>query len=123
MKNLDRRQWLKSAGLTGSLALFGGFGSLEAANVLELPSAKQNASPIRLSSNENPYGPSKIVREAMIKAFDHTCRYPYGYMTELVKAIAAKEGVPTNHVVLTGGSTEGLKAAGLAYAIGGGEVT
>lgn len=122
MNTIDRRQWLKAAGLSSSFALFAGLNTLEASTELVLPQPNFQNGPIRLGSNENPYGPSKGMRDAMIKAFDHTCRYPYGYMTELVKAIADKEGVPTDHVVLTGGSTEGLKVAGLAYGIGGGEV-
>lgn len=124
MGNIDRRQWLKAAGLTGSLAFLGGIDPLRANTVTANPLANEAAenTMVRLSSNENPYGPSKFMREAMIKAFDHSCRYPYAYLGELVKLIAEKEGVPEDHVVVTGGSTEGLKAAGLTYGISGGEI-
>ena len=39
-----------------------------------------------------------------------------------MQAIALKEGVSKDHVVVTGGSTEGLHAAGLIYGMNGGEI-
>uniref|UniRef100_UPI00404B7459 pyridoxal phosphate-dependent aminotransferase n=1 Tax=Fulvivirga sp. TaxID=1931237 RepID=UPI00404B7459 len=122
MKNLDRRQWLKAAGLTGSLAFMGGFNSLDASTAIKKPLSTSAGNMVRLSANENPYGPSKVVKDAIVKSFDNACRYPFAYMDELVTAIAKKEGVSKDHVVVTGGSTEGLKAAGLTYSIGNGEI-
>lgn len=120
MKNIDRRQWLKSIGLAGTMAFI---------NPTELISKSPNNSVYRpkptlisLTSNENPYGPSQSVRKAITASFDHTCRYPFAYLKELVKNIAEKEGVPENYVVVTGGSTEGLKASGLTYGMDGGEI-
>lgn len=75
--------------------------------------------PIRLGSNENPYGPSEKMRQAMVAAFDNGCRYPWGYNASLVKMIAEKEGVPEDHIVLVAGSTEGLKVTGITFAQGG----
>jgi histidinol-phosphate aminotransferase len=83
---------------------------------------RRSADLVYLTSNENPYGPSQRVRKAITASFDHTCRYPFAYIKELVRNIAAKEGIPENHIVVTGGSTEGLKAAGITYGIGGGEI-
>lgn len=119
MNNIDRRQWLKSIAIAGAAAFItpNEVLSFDRKKVLHL-----NDQPVRLTSNENPYGPSKRVREAITKAFDITCRYPSINLKPLVKAIADKEGVSTDHIVITGGSTEGLKATGIAYAIGGGEV-
>ena len=77
---------------------------------------------IKLSSNENPFGPYEKVRQAMILNFDEACRYPFSYSEELLEKIALKEGVSKNHIVLTGGSTEGLKAVGLTYGTNGGEI-
>ena len=71
--------------------------------------------PARLNSNENPYGPSKRVRAVLKQSFDIACRYPFTILGELVEMIAQKEGVTKDHVVVTGGSTEGLKVAGLLY--------
>ncbi len=121
---MDRRQWLKSTSLGGSLALFGG---MHFSNALTIEkTTKFNPRPfsklIRLNSNENPYGPSKKVREAIVSAFDHSCRYPYTYANELTEILAKKEGVTKDHIIICGGSTEGLKITGLTFASNGGEI-
>ena len=69
-------------------------------------------SPIKLSSNENPYGPSPKVRNAIIDAFDEACRYPYSRVAELEAMIAKKEGISPDMVLVTGGSNEALRATG-----------
>ena len=73
---------------------------------------------IRLGSNENPYGPSPAMRAAMNAAFDEGCRYPWTSNASLVKLIAAKEGVPEDHIVTVAGSGEGLKVAGITFGQG-----
>ncbi|NER11402.1 histidinol-phosphate aminotransferase [Muriicola jejuensis] len=119
MNNLDRRQWLKTIGLTSGFALIGG---LPAVAWEQTDSRTITDGPVRLSSNENPFGPSKKVRSTISNSFDIACRYPFQYLTQLVNEIAEKEGVSRDCVVVTGGSTEGLKAAGLVYGLEGGEV-
>jgi len=124
MTQFSRRQWLRTAGLAGAFSLMGG-GQLLQAGPVRTPSRPKPGSEvelIRLSSNENPYGPSQAVRKAMTEAFDQACRYPYGYSDELFQMIAEKEGVTTDHLVITAGSTEGLKIAGLLYGMEGGEI-
>ncbi len=121
---MDRRQWLKSTSLGGSFALLGG---LSFANALTLEEVqKYNPRPlsklIRLSSNENPYGPSEKVRKAIVSAFEHGCRYPYTYADELAEILAKKEGVTKDHIIICGGSTEGLKVTGITFAANGGEI-
>jgi histidinol-phosphate aminotransferase len=119
MKNVDRRQWLKTVGLTGGFTLLGGLNGM----ALEYSARPYSIDgPIKLSSNENPYGPSKRVRSIITNTFDEACRYPFSNLTGLVHDIAAKEGVSKDCIVVTGGSTEGLKATGLVYGLGGGEV-
>lgn len=76
----------------------------------------------KLNSNENPYGPSKMVRQTLIDNFDLACRYPFIVIKDLVQQLAEKEGVSKDHIVITGGSTEGLKAVGLTYGLNGGEL-
>ncbi len=121
MQNLNRRQWLQRAGMAGSLAFIGGIPKLTAAERVKF-NPRPLASPVKLSSNENPFGPSKMVREVMTEAFDISCRYPFAYTNELVEMLAEKEGVTKDHIIITGGSTEGLKVAGIAYGIDGGEI-
>ena len=119
MKAFNRRQWLKAAGISGAASLLGNvYGTPEP---LPYP-ARPLANPIGLNANENPYGPSPNVRKAITEAFDQACRYPFAYLKPLVNDIAKKEGVSPDHIVITGGSTEGLKITGLTYGIHGGEI-
>lgn len=121
---LSRRQWLKSASFVSGTALLTGTGAISALSTEEV--RKFNPRPldslIRLGSNENPYGPSLKVRKAMEQAFDLGCRYPWSFNSSLQKMIAEKEGVPTDHIVLVAGSTEGLKITGITYAGPGDEI-
>ncbi|MFC5623857.1 pyridoxal phosphate-dependent aminotransferase [Algoriphagus winogradskyi] len=123
MSGISRRSWIKKASYGSGLAALGStglFGSLSAEEI-----RKYNPRPvdsiIRLGSNENPYGPSESMRNAMTKGFDNGCRYPWGFNADLVKMISEKEGVPEDHIVLVAGSTEGLKIAGITFG-GGGEI-
>lgn len=120
MQGLSRRDWLKRTSLGGGLALLGSSGIVSTLSAEEIKkyNPRPMAGPIRLGSNENPYGPSESMRKAMTSAFDNGCRYPWGYNASLVKMIAEKEGVPEDHIVLTAGSTEGLKVAGLTFGRG-----
>ncbi|MGB5243760.1 MAG: histidinol-phosphate transaminase [Lutimonas sp.] len=119
MKTLDRRQWLRSAGLSSGFLFLGGLETM----ALDFPARAIRADRmIELNANENPYGPSKKVREAITNSFGEACRYPFKIISSLEEMIAEKEGVPKACVVVTGGSTEGLRAAGLVYGLGGGEI-
>ena len=121
MKNINRRKWLQTASIAGLAAAFSPSTVLGQERPLI---AKPNTSYdyAKLNSNENPFGPSAKVRQAMIDAFDMGCRYPYGKMNELAGMIAKKEGVSREHIVMAAGSTEGLKATGLTYGANGGEI-
>lgn len=123
MKKLNRRQWLRLSGI-GATAIMGGLPTLAASDTIPTFSSSKalNDSPIRLTSNENPYGPSAAVRKAMINAFDEVCRYPYRYMGELTDMLAKQHGVRPSQILLTAGSTEGLKISGLTYGGNGREI-
>jgi len=121
---ISRRQWLKNASFTGGIAMLagvGGFSDLSAAEKKKF-NPRPFGAQVRLGSNENPYGPSEKVRLAMASAFDIGCRYPWSYNGELQEMIAKKEGVPSDHIVLVSGSTEGLKIAGITFAGPGDEI-
>lgn len=115
-----RRDWLRSS--------LGMGGLLMAPSTLLTSFEKERFNPrdldpiVRLSSNENPYGPSKVVQKAILKAFDHACRYPYEYSDQLAVKLAKKHGVDPESIIITGGSTEGLKLTGLTFAHNGGEI-
>lgn len=124
MTGISRRSWLKKASLSSGIAMLGSTGFVPSLSAEEIRkfNPRPFEGPVRLGSNENPYGPSKSMRKAMVDGFELGCRYPWSYTKELENMIAEKEGVPTDHIVLTAGSTEGLKIAGIAFGAGEGEI-
>jgi histidinol-phosphate aminotransferase len=64
---------------------------------------------VRLSSNENPYGPSPKGLAAMTGAFGLSCRYPDDHAEALVEALAKLNGVERDQIMLGDGSGEILK--------------
>jgi histidinol-phosphate aminotransferase len=77
---------------------------------------------VRLSSNENPYGPSLKALQAMTNAFDLACRYPDEQSDLLIAAIATRDGVLPNQVLLGDGSGEILKMCAAAFTGSGGKL-
>ena len=65
--------------------------------------------PVRLSANENPYGPSPVALEAMRRAMATVPRYPDDEVDELIATIARLHGVSEDQIVLGDGSSEILK--------------
>lgn len=72
----------------------------------------------KLAFNENPYGPSDAVMEAMNGAWKYSSRYGYpdGDITE---EIAKHHGVERENILLGAGSGEILNLVGVAYLLGG----
>jgi histidinol-phosphate aminotransferase len=71
---------------------------------------------VRISSNENPMGPSKEGLEALVKVAPQAWRYsPNGEEQELVKTIAEVEGVPADHITVYGGSSDPLYRSACAF--------
>ncbi len=114
---MNRRQWLK----TGTLAAVG-VAVRPKVSVLASVAPRPFDKPIRLHSNENPYGPCASARQAMQAAFDEGCRYPGGSYGELKALIARQEGLTPEHVVLGAGSHEVLRMIAMAYGLVGGEI-
>jgi histidinol-phosphate aminotransferase len=97
--NLSRRNLLKATGLAlgasvlPPLPLF--------AERASTTSAARTAPVIHLSLNENPYGPSPRVAEAILREFTHLNRYASADAAQqLAKQIAVHERVPVEQVVL-----------------------
>lgn len=80
------------------------------------------AAPIKLSSNENPLGPSPAAVAAMAATAGTAHRYPDGGSTALREAIAAAHGLEVDRIVCGTGSDELLKLLAVAYATRGDEV-
>jgi histidinol-phosphate aminotransferase len=64
---------------------------------------------VRLSSNENPYGPSQKAIQAMNGSYDLCCRYPDEHNDELIGALAKLNNVNRDQILLGDGSGEILK--------------
>jgi histidinol-phosphate aminotransferase len=64
---------------------------------------------VRLSANENPYGPSAKAHKAITGSFDLCCRYPDEANDVLIDKIAKINGVNREQIVLGDGSSEILK--------------
>ena len=71
---------------------------------------------VRLSANENPYGPSSSAMAAMRDAMRLANRYPDDEFDELIETVAKINGLSPNHVSLGDGSGEILKITAAAFA-------
>ena len=69
----------------------------------------------KLSSNENPFGPSPKAVEAARAALDKLALYPDGSATKLREAIGRKYGIDPKRIVCGNGSDELLELLAKAY--------
>jgi histidinol-phosphate aminotransferase len=70
---------------------------------------------VRLSSNENPYGPSPAALKAMTAGFALAWKYPDDNQEELVDALAKLNQVSKDQILPGAGSGEILKVAVAAF--------
>lgn len=103
----NRRFWLKQVSL--------GIGAIGLANfkAIALPgkqeffeNTRDEISPILLSSNENPYGPSPLARKAFADNVAISNRYNWDIASQLMSTIAKKNSVTDENILLGAGSTE-----------------
>jgi histidinol-phosphate aminotransferase len=80
---------------------------------------KTPAGTVRLSANENPYGPSPAAMSAMTDALHDAPRYPDELTEALAGDVAHFHGVSTNEVLLGDGSSDILHLVAAAYAQAG----
>lgn len=85
------------------------------AHLLTRKSPSGNKVKAKLNANENPFGPSKKVRQAIIDAIEESYMYPREANKTFIKMIADYEKVSEDSIILGAGSTELLMAAALAY--------
>ena len=64
---------------------------------------------VRLSANENPYGPSPNALKAMTDSFGLSCRYPDEHNNVLIEKLAKLNSVNHDQILLGDGSGEILK--------------
>jgi histidinol-phosphate aminotransferase len=88
LTNLNRREWLS----IGAAAASGLLPSVAA--------SKPGHDPIRLSLNENPFGPSPLALQAIRAQLTDLSSYAGDEVAELTKTIAAREGIAPEQIVL-----------------------
>jgi len=70
---------------------------------------------VRLSANENPYGPSQDALRAITDSFNVACRYPDRRNDDLIDALAKLNNVPNEQILLGDGSSEVLQLCALTF--------
>jgi histidinol-phosphate aminotransferase len=77
---------------------------------------------LELGSNENPYGASRLAKQAVIAALDGVHIYPDPLGGDLKRALAAKHSVAVENIVLGNGTHELLMQFAQVFAGAGDEV-
>jgi histidinol-phosphate aminotransferase len=75
----------------------------------------------KLASNENPFGASPSVQEALLKEMSQLSLYPDGGAVELTEAVAAHWGVKPEQIIFGAGSDEVILMIARAYLVNGDE--
>ncbi|MDX1405475.1 MAG: histidinol-phosphate transaminase [Woeseiaceae bacterium] len=129
MGKLSRRQVLLGGGAIVGAGLVPAIPSTTATPAFSLVNSALAATnptpenPIRLSANENPYGPSRVALQAIAKNLHLANRYADGPIeAELIDVVAKINNVPTDHMMVTTGSAEVLNVAGLLAGLRTGSV-
>lgn len=106
MEKLQRRDWLKQSTLfLAGLGLTGTGWGRELA-VIDINDDNGFNPYVKISSNENPYGPSPLVKKAMSESIGGSNRYPWQVIDVLRKKIGQLYGLDENHVLMGAGSSE-----------------
>ena len=105
MSTMQRRDMLRNSAL--AVAAFA-FSRETFAHEAHTPFVAFGSEPdiIKLSSNENPHGPSPKARKAMTDAVAGSNRYPWDVTTRLRERIATQFGLTKDHVTMGAGSSE-----------------
>lgn len=78
---------------------------------------------VRLSANENPFGTSPKVKEAVVNwTFSESNRYPDGYATKLRQAVSERLGLPEEQLVFGVGLDEILELLSRTFLEKGDEI-
>lgn len=102
---INRRNWLKQLGIGVSGIGLAQFNTLASPTANFFESIVGEAT-INLNANENPYGPSPLARAAMTKSINSSNRYNWQLTTDLVEALAKKNKVSAENILIGAGSTE-----------------
>jgi histidinol-phosphate aminotransferase len=119
LPRLSRRTALfGAAALLAPLAPRFASAATAAADSAPAPAAGLQAAkgPIRLDSNENPYGPSPAARRAILASAIEAPRYADDAIQELVTALAEYQHMDRTQIVIGSGSAELLNMAAMVAA-------
>src|SRR5450432_4108855 len=106
---ISRRKFAQLLGAGAAAAVAKPALSFAKTAAAESPALVNGSTIVRLSSNENPYGPSPMAVKAMSDAFGLACRYPDEHANALVESLAKLNGVGRDEILLGDGSGEILK--------------
>jgi len=127
MGNLTRRQILLGGGAivgAGLAPVIPATTGSSAFNLISAALGADIAKPdqlIKMSSNENPYGPSRVALQAIAENIHLTNRYAAD-STNLIKVVANINNISTDHVMTGTGSSEILNVAGMLVGLQQGSV-
>ncbi len=127
MGNLTRRQVLLGGGAIVGAGLAPVIPTTSGSSALNLISAALGADIprpdqlIRMSSNENPYGPSRVALQAIAENIHLTNRYAAD-PSNLINVVADINNISPDHVMTGTGSSEILNVAGMLLGLRQGSV-
>ena len=110
---LSRRGFTKLLGAGAAYAAFRS--TLGFSESTPKPVEPKTSDVVRLSSNENPYGPSPAALKAMTAAFALAWKYPDETQEDLVEALAKLNQVSKEQILPGAGSGEILKVSVAAF--------
>ena len=118
--SISRREWIqKSLLASGALLVAGSSSAYESV----IPTKKKIlGDTLQLNWNENPYGPSNYVKQAVNEAMQYASRYPDEEMLRVKAELAEKHKVSASNILLTAGSTEILSLLGQHVGLQKGEI-
>ena len=102
----NRRKWLKQIGLGVAGIGLANFKTFASPTQDFIKNFADNDLPIKLSSNENPYGPSPFARTAFAENINISNRYNWELTAELIATLAKKNNVTADNILMGAGSTE-----------------
>ncbi len=125
---LSRRAFVHTLGVGGAFVLSGGLVAARGREALVgmgraaaepgwsdwVPGLDEPAA-IRLSSNENPNGPGEKALDAIRAALGESNRYPFAFASSATAAIAKRQGVKEENVLVGCGSGEILHMSVMAF--------
>jgi histidinol-phosphate aminotransferase len=106
---MNRRNWFKTTSLLAAGFCLPKLETFASPRPF-MPEGNDVSAPIRLCFNENPYGPSPAARAAMAEQIAKSNRYPWEMINSLMSAVATKNNLSKESVLVAAGSTEILDA-------------